>query len=364
MGSDIKVLIVDDSVIYRKSLSDILNQVEQCSLVHTAPNAEIALRKMSSQKYTMVITDINMPGINGFELQKKIKQTDPQVQVVLMSSENYSQASLTIEALNNGAVDFIQKPTAGTHESNRKALEEQVLRIAKTLYSTITLSTDTKIKSPPPLHAKPVQPNEPKLPSNTKAISAFSNYTLLAIGVSTGGPQALGKIIPLLPKTLKIPVVIVQHMPANFTKSLAESLDKKSALTVKEAQPNDALSPGMVYIAPGGKQMAVRKSGTRHILTMNDDPPENSCKPAVDYTFRSISKEYPNEAILSIILTGMGSDGCIGVEILKGNQCYCISQSQKSCVVYGMPKAVDDAGLSDISIDIEVIAKKIIELVR
>ncbi len=364
MGSEIKVLIVDDSVIYRKSLSDILNQVEQCTLVHTAPNADIAQRKISSQKYTMVITDINMPGINGFELQKKIKQTDPGIQVVLMSSENYSQASLTIEALNNGAVDFIQKPTAGTHESNRKALEEQVLRIAKTLYSTITMSTGTQIKPPPSFQTKPKQPAVPRVPGNTKTISAFSNYTLLAIGVSTGGPQALGKVIPLLPKDLKIPVVIVQHMPANFTKSLAESLDKKSALTVKEAQHNDALSPGTVYIAPGGKQMSVKRSGSGPTLTINDDPPENSCKPAVDYTFRSISQEFPNDAILSIILTGMGSDGCIGVEILKNNKCYCISQSQKSCVVYGMPKAVDDAGLSDISLDIDTIAKKITELVR
>ncbi|MGL1936033.1 MAG: chemotaxis-specific protein-glutamate methyltransferase CheB [Fibrobacterales bacterium] len=354
------VLIVDDSVIYRKSLSDIITQIAECTTIHTAPNAEIALKKIEATQYALVFSDINMPGMNGFELQKKIKVNNPKIQVILMSSENYSQASLTIEALNNGAVDFIQKPTDGSHDSNKKDLEKQVHTLFKTLHPSITFKNERHVAPVKPTIISPT--TRPTFSKPTTSIPARSAYALLAIGVSTGGPQALGKIIPLLPPNIKVPIVIVQHMPANFTKSLAESLDKKSELLVTEAAHGDILKPGTVYIAPGGKQMAIQKDGLSSKIIISDAPPENSCKPAVDYTFRSISKSYLNEPILSMILTGMGSDGCGGISLLKSNKAYCITQSAKSCVVYGMPKAVDDAGLSDISIDIDQIAPKLREL--
>jgi two-component system chemotaxis response regulator CheB len=190
---------------------------------------------------------------------------------------------------------------------------------------------------------------------------------VVAIGVSTGGPEALTKLIPQLPADLAVPVVLVQHMPPVFTKSLADSLAKKSPLRIVEASDGETIQRGSVYIAPGGRHMVVRRAegaGNAVVVGLNDGPPENSCRPAVDVLFRSVAAVYGDKGILTVILTGMGSDGCAGVRTCKRASCFCITQSEATCVVYGMPRAVDEAGLSDLSLPLDKISAEIVTRVN
>ena len=181
----------------------------------------------------------------------------------------------------------------------------------------------------------------------------------IALGVSTGGPNALNKVIPQLPAGLQVPVFVVQHMPKTFTASLAQVLNKQSALEVKEAQNGEVVRPNVVYIAPGGMQMKVASGASgQRIIRVNDDPPENNCKPAVDYLFRSVAREYGSKAT-AVIMTGMGSDGKLGVKVMKSAGAVCIAQNAATCVVYGMPKAVIDSGLADVVAPVEAIAQEI-----
>ncbi|MDD5676040.1 MAG: CheB methylesterase domain-containing protein, partial [Chitinivibrionales bacterium] len=183
-------------------------------------------------------------------------------------------------------------------------------------------------------------------------------FSVCLIGVSTGGPEALSKLIPLLRGPFNVPILCVQHMPPMFTKSLAESLAKKSKLAVSEGQDGEIIKPGAMYIAPGGRHMVVRRSEADMIIGLNDEPPENSCRPSVDVLFRSAAAAYGDRGVLAIVLTGMGSDGCSGVRALKRHPCLCLTQTEQTCVVYGMPRAVDEAGLSDKSLSLEAIAEE------
>lgn len=181
------------------------------------------------------------------------------------------------------------------------------------------------------------------------------------MGVSTGGPNALQKLLPSLPKNFPVPIALVQHMPAGFTATLAAQLDSACELKVREAVQGDVLQPGSVYIAPGGKHMTLRVSGDNQLTCdMNDDPPVNSCRPAVDVLFKSVAASRYSRSIVSVILTGMGNDGADGVEALKKGKCVSLTQSAESCVIYGMPKAVDDRGLADESVPLDELADRIL----
>jgi len=185
----------------------------------------------------------------------------------------------------------------------------------------------------------------------------------VVIGISTGGPNALSDVIPLLPAKLGVPVLIVQHMPPVFTASLANSLDRKSQIHVKEAESGEAMKPDTVYIAPGGQHMVLEKDRMGgFVLTMNEEAPENSCRPAVDVLFRSVSKNF-DKPVLALVMTGMGRDGAEGIRLLKTRECFCITQTENSCVVYGMPRSVDELKLSDEQVDLSQIASRITALV-
>jgi two-component system chemotaxis response regulator CheB len=199
---------------------------------------------------------------------------------------------------------------------------------------------------------------------NTASSAIPTSFCILAIGVSTGGPEALAKVIPLLPSNLGVPVVLVQHMPPNFTKSLAESLSKKSKLPVVEVQEGDEIVPNRVHVAPGGYHFVVKSISGVLKASINSDPPENSCRPAVDVLFRSVAETCGDKGVLAAILTGMGNDGMRGVAALKKKKCFCLSQTESTCVVYGMPKAVDDAKLADESVPIDKMAARMAELLQ
>lgn len=377
----IKTLIIDDTIIYRKIVSDVIGALDQFEIVGTASNGKIALDKMKRLDVDLVFCDVYMPVMDGVETLKNIKHDFPHVLVVMMSGISTKSADITIKALELGAIDFIKKPSNSTMEENCKELSHAVkslinlvntrMNTSHILHRKPSVVTGTQVQSSNSTPSKSVihesikkhfikNPLHNDTPTTIPKKIKPSRIAVVAIGVSTGGPVALGRLIPLLPKNLPVPIVVVQHMPPNFTKSLAESLNKKSQVVVVEGQDGDVLKPGHVYIAPGGFHMLVKNEQGKRVIHLNSGPPENSCRPAVDVLFRSVAEAYRDSPICAVILTGMGADGLNGVRTLQRRKCYCITQSASSCVVYGMPKAVEEAHLSDLSLPIEKISQEII----
>ncbi len=350
----IKTLIVDDTILYRKIASDVAASFAEVEVVGTAPNGDLALKKMAQQPVDLVLCDVHMPVMDGVETLDKIIERFPDTIVVMMSGISSRSADITIKALEMGAVDFIKKPDSGTVEENFEKLKQSFQNVLRLVQ--IRLNTG-KILRKTPAPSQPVKPALPVKPVISKI--APKTFGVLAIGVSTGGPEALSRVIPALSAKIPVPIVLVQHMPPKFTQSLAESLDRKSGLKVIEAADKQELKPGVVYIAPGGRHMTVRRNEESIVTGLNDGPPENSCRPAVDVLFRSVASVYGDTGTLAVILTGMGSDGLNGVRTLKRKSCYCISQSESTCVVYGMPRAIDEANLADVSLPLEKIAGEI-----
>jgi len=358
----IRTLIVDDTVTYRRILSDALKAFPELEVVGTASSGSIALKKMANAPVDLVFLDVHMPDMNGVETLKRIKNEFPDTNVIMISGISDQNAASTIAALQLGAVDFIRKPTDKDLEANRKRLQYEIQAVLRLI--TIRMRTGFHHRKEKPDIGTNIKPSitppgkpTPNLCRKFEAHSIHMHFSFCVIGVSTGGPEALGKLIPLLPELFPIPILLVQHMPPAFTKSLAESLNRRSKLYVSEAVDGEAIEPAHVYIAPGGHHMVVRMKNGKKTIGINDLPPENSCRPSVDVLFRSAAGIAGNEGILAIILTGMGSDGCNGVRALKRKICYCITQAESTCVVYGMPRAVDEAGLSDCSLSLEKIGE-------
>ncbi len=365
----LRALVVDDTITYRKILGDVLKDMHDIELAGTAPSGAIALKKIAAEPIHVVFLDVHMPDMDGVETLKHIKKDFPLVSVVMVSGISTRSADTTIEALELGAVDFIRKPDSPDAEANRlhlKADIQSVLRLIQIKQMT------TAIHSPiagPTVQAAASQTKvaikaAPVAPVAAAAANVPRTFGVCVIGVSTGGPEALSRLIPAFKGPLSVPILCVQHMPPMFTKSLADSLAKKSKFRVVEAVEDEAVLPGIMYIAPGGHHMVVRSKDGKVVIGINDAPPENSCRPSVDVLFRSVATVYGDRGILSTILTGMGNDGCNGVRTMKRKGCYSITQTEQSCVVYGMPRAVDEAGLSDKSLPLESIAPEIESLIQ
>lgn len=349
MDKSLSILVVDDTVTYRKIVTDAVNNLEFAQARATASTGEIALMKLAQSRYDLVLLDIEMPGMGGLETLKHIKRDFPDVEVVMVSSVTKQAALVTIKAMNAGAFEFVRKPSGGDPAANVARLRQELGTVIEAVWRRRQMTG--KILAPA---AGP--------PASARAAPAPAHFSVLVIGVSTGGPKALTKVIPALPGDFPLPIIIVQHMPASFTKALATDLDKKSALEVREAAEGDPALPGRVLIAPGSRHIVVRKTPAGVAAGINDGPKENSCRPAVDVLFRSVAACYGSQGVLAAIMTGMGADGMKGVQVLKRKGCYCVTQSEKSCVVYGMPQAVDAAGLSNESVDLDKIAGRLTTL--
>ncbi len=347
-----KVLITDDMVTYRIILSSILRTFEDVEIVGTAKNGQDALDKIPEYHPDIITLDVEMPVMDGLTALKKIKAGHPDIEVIMVSGANRKNADITMKALEAGAFDFIIKPDSSSAEEARRELSEALRQhISAILEKKLSARPMPRVRvTPPPTQKEMAHPAAPP-----------KKIELISIGVSTGGPKALGKLLPNLSPKLP-PILIVQHMPPIFTKSLAENLNKHTRLNVKEAEENEPIKPGMVYIAPGGRHMVIRKANEAYVIGLNDNPPENSCRPSVDVLFRSIASHFPSEKVLSVIMTGMGSDGFKGVQALKRKGAYCLAQDEESCVVYGMPKYVVDHGLADEILSLEEMAKRINQL--
>jgi two-component system chemotaxis response regulator CheB len=267
---------------------------------------------------------------------------------------------MTIKALELGAFDFIGKPDSGTMAENMIKIRAVLEPILAAFKRQQQFRTRLRQKPAPGevLRPKTVSPKTSSRAPLTRNRTALSE--IVGIGISTGGPNALARMIPMLGPDLNVPILVVQHMPPMFTQSLAKSLNAKSQLTVKEAVNGEPLVPNTVYIAPGGRQMKIvaAPDGRSRIIRITDDPPENSCRPSVDYLFRSIAEHYVGRAT-AVIMTGMGSDGTLGLGLMKKNGAVVIAQDKESCTVYGMPKEPIESGLADLVVPLDGIAREI-----
>lgn len=366
MSAPLNVLIVDDTITYRSILTRVMEDIPNTRVAGTASNGKIALSKLGMSNIDLVLLDIEMPELDGLETLKIIHQNSPHIGVVMVSGMSRSSADVTIRALEMGALDFISKPDGDSLVASKEELHRKLSHVVK----HFQMKRNTVKIAPKPLPVLPPRPpnstgagGSPVSPAATAPTLKSGHFDVLAIGVSTGGPNALSELIPALPDNLGVPILLVQHMPPIFTESLANSLNRKSRLTVKEATHGEAVLANTVYLAPGGKHMVVVRENNTVKIAINDDPPENSCRPAVDVLFRSVSRIY-GKNVLSVVMTGMGSDGALGVKTLKQTGCYSLVQSEKTCVVYGMPKAVNEMKLADESVDLGAMAERITHLIK
>jgi two-component system, chemotaxis family, protein-glutamate methylesterase/glutaminase len=362
----LKILIVDDTAVYRRILTEVVDSFQFDCEVAACPSGRLALNRLDQAPADLVLLDVEMPDMSGLETLRVIRARHPATSVIMISGTTSAAASYTVEALALGALEFVSKPEGTDAEASRAELRDilrPLVRHVQTRANLRMASAATPVPEPARPVAVPPEPPPPP-PHPRRHAPAPTRFDVLGIGVSTGGPNALGELIPALPANLRVPVLIVQHMPPLFTASLAEHLNRTSKVPVHEAVEGEPVLPGKVYIAPGGKHMVLRRSrdGDQAIIGLNENPPENSCRPSVDVLFRSMAAHY-NGNILAVVMTGMGSDGCEGVRALKRAGCHCLTQSEATCVVYGMPMVVDEAGLSDERVPLPLLAARISSLV-
>jgi two-component system, chemotaxis family, protein-glutamate methylesterase/glutaminase len=368
---NLRVVVVDDTVLFRTVVTDALRLIPGVEVVGSAGSGRAALARIAELKPDLVTLDIEMPGMDGLEVLDEMRKAGLDTGVIIVSSVTVSGGSYTIKALERGAFDFITKPSEGNVAQNRSAVYEalspRVRAFARKKEITSILNGSTSIKPQTPvLDTNKISfQKEPLSEIRANRLYIGQKPELILIGVSTGGPAALATLLPSIPQNIGVPIVIVQHMPPMFTKALAVSLSNKCSIKVLEVVSGDVLEPGTAYIAPGGKQMkfgAAVNSGLKTVF-VNDDPPENNCRPSVDYLFRSAANNFPGKS-LAVILTGMGSDGTLGLRLLKRHGCFIIAQDEQSCVVYGMPRSAVESGVVDVVLPLNEIASKIVTVTR
>lgn len=378
----LRAMVVDDTILYRKVVSDVLSSIPDVEIVGTASSGKIAISRIPVLKPDFITLDIEMPEMNGIEVLKYLQKNMPEVGVVMLSTLTQEGSDMTIKALELGAFDFIPKPQSGTLQENTKFVHDSLAPIAKAFKRQLEIRAILGRKPGTERPSAPLAPAVPKtaVPSAglqpqasildrmsriAKPVSGVPSSEIVAIGISTGGPNALGKMMPMLPGDMDVPIVIVQHMPPLFTQSLARSLDAKCAIKVKEAAEGDILTPGTALIAPGGKQMKIvaAPDGRNRIIKLTDDPPENSCRPSADYLFRSVAEHYIARST-GVIMTGMGSDGTAGLRAMKKNGGVIIAQNEATCTVYGMPKEPIESGIADIVAPLDDIAGEILKTLK
>ncbi|GAB3480989.1 protein-glutamate methylesterase/protein-glutamine glutaminase [Marinomonas epiphytica] len=347
----VKVLVVDDSGFFRRRLVEIFEADPRLTVIGTANNGKEAVEKVQSLSPDVVTMDYEMPVLDGISAVTHIMKNKP-TPVLMFSSLTHEGAQVTLDALEAGAVDFMPKnfeDISRDSEIVKKTLRDRVVTVART---RVGGATRPAVSLAPKAAPKPIVTERGVIiPRMRKKVS------LVAIGTSTGGPMALQNVLTKLPKNISVPLVVVQHMPAAFTGAFADRLNNLCQITVREAKDGDKLQAGVALIAPGGKQMMVdpRNGGCVRIL---DGDERLNYKPSVDVTFGSASKCYPGK-VLSVVMTGMGADGREGARMLKSSGSKVWIQSEESCVIYGMPMAVEKADLADEIITLDHIGERI-----
>lgn len=358
----IKVLVVDDSAFMRKLITSFLEEDPRFTVLGTARNGQDALKKVQELKPDVVTLDVEMPILNGLEALKEIMNIDP-VPVVMLSSTTKEGAENTILAMQYGAIDFIEKPSGAISLDLHKVKEEikqKVYHASKVKKTKLNRINQMQITSIPNDKKYSKIDNNEFFDKNPLNLSK----KVVCIGTSTGGPRALQQVITRLPKDIEVPILIVQHMPAGFTKSLATRLDSLSQIEVKEAEDGEIIKKGTAYIAPGGYHFLVKKVGTALAVNLDLSPPKNGHRPSVDLLFESVS-QLSDYAKVAVIMTGMGSDGTEGLVKLKNTgEVRSIAESEETSIVYGMPKSAVASKRIDRIVRLDEIAEQIMKMLH
>lgn len=349
-----KILVVDDSALMRSVICDIINSDERFQVEDRAINGKVALGLLIRKEYDAVVLDVNMPIMNGLELLKELQKQKIAAKVIMASTDTKEGAKVTLDALELGAIDFIHKPDKASEckgEDFRHGLIEMLAAVTQSKAVLISNKAVSK---------EEIQKSKKVIEIVKKHATKITGRKLVAIASSTGGPTALQRVVPRLPENLAVPVLIVQHMPKGFTQSLAERLDSMSQITVTEAKEGDVLEAGHVYIARGGMHMNVKCRGGEYVIYYSDEPTREGVKPCANYMYESLAGSDLDE-IVCVVMTGMGADGTQGIKNLKAKKkVYVIAQEESTCAVYGMPKSIVSAALSDQVVPLEQIAQEII----
>nr|MBN2276588.1 chemotaxis-specific protein-glutamate methyltransferase CheB [candidate division Zixibacteria bacterium] len=352
----IRVLIIDQSLHYRDIFRKALGGMSGVEIVGEAVNSVTAADRVNRLRPDLVVLDFELAGSATKELIENLKKIHPNLDIILVSRKLRTSGRSSVKALDLGALYFVRKPERNSIENDVKYFRKYFGPVINLYHVTSSTARVCQASSQWHQTRESVQPR-----SKADRAKLPEYYDILAIGCSLGGPEALYRFIAELPADFPIPVVIVQHMPTGFTTMLSMNLDAKSKLIVKEAQHGEQLRSGYVYLAPGGRHLKIKGNSPGIYRAVLDDGPEvNGCKPAVDVLYFSLADSFCGN-ILAVVLTGMGSDGFKGVRAMKNNgNCFCITQSKSSCVVYGMPAAIEEAGLSDLSLTIEQMAAGVV----
>jgi two-component system chemotaxis response regulator CheB len=353
-----KILVVDDSALMRRVMCDIINSDERFQVVQQAYDGETAYELLKKNQYDGVVLDVNMPKLNGIQLLGKLQRDKIRAKIMMASTDTRDGATVTLESLELGAIDFVEKPAniaylkGDAFKNNFLDTLEAVVESRQTNISAIPSAPKEKAKRETTKELVTiVKKSHPK---------ATGGQKIVALACSTGGPKALQSVVPRLPKELAAPVVIVQHMPGGFTKSLAERLDSISQIKVKEAQEGETLECGIVYIAMGGKHLNIVAKGGRSVIKYTDEPPREGVKPSANYMYESLKKSNYSQ-IICVVLTGMGADGTKGiVNLNKSKRIHVIAQDEATSTVYGMPKAIKLTGLVNQVTPLDDVAQEII----
>ncbi len=351
-GERIRVLVVDDSVVIRRLVTHALEREPAIEVVGAASNGAIALQRIPEFNPDVLTLDIEMPEMDGLEMLRRVRSEYPHLRVIMVSSLTERGAAITLEALTLGADDYVAKTSnAGSLDGSMIRLREDLVPKIKQFFHLPGQNGAGTRPQPAPVPAAPPVWRSMKAPPK-----------VVAIGVSTGGPTALGAILPEFPAGFPLPVLLVQHMPPLFTRLLAERLHATCRLPVEEARQGEPVTAGKILVAPGDFHLKVAANGDGVCVQLDQSPPQNSCRPAVDALFASIGEVYGG-AVIAAILTGMGQDGLRGAEILRARGASILAQDEASSVVWGMPGAVVNAGLADRVLPLDRVVPEILRMI-
>jgi len=353
---------------FRQQMKELLFEIDGVDVVDVSTTTDSTIKKVAKYIPDLIFLDIDASPDKDIDILQSIKKDYPHIGVVLMGGAALLPASRSQEFRRNGAFSCIIKPEKGDIDSITKFLREDVYPIIKHFFWKKYGSRAGRTEKPTKSDTIPSKSDSLNFVKHVQRHKETPNtipyrFDVIAVGISTGGPPALQRFITALPSDLDLPILVVQHMPAMFTKTLANSLNDKSKLTVVEATHDELVEKNKVYIAPGALHMVVQKQNGQYRIAITDTPPVNACKPSVDVLFDSVTESY-RENVLAIIMTGMGSDGLKGVQRMMDIPCYVVTQSQVSCIVYGMPAMVDRAGLSNESVHLDALAERVTHIIK